>query len=549
MPVINEKQFNSDLPTSNLSRRKSSYALDWLVTTGVLVIQFAAFFWLYPQHRLESGPYFHEYGNIAQALLAEKGYGNVFGPESGPTAWTLPGFVYMIAFFYKLFETDAQTLFWAFLTMEYALTALTAFLLLQLLKLTPHSRYRYWVIPLFLGNMAVDQTHFLNDFNDLQCMVFIVTLALYCLTSFFQQGKWVILPSVAFILPLFNPAVALAFAVVLMGGILIRFYKLLSADPANRTRPLLASPVAGRLAKVYALVILGFGLSTGLWAFHTYQSFGRFIPSKSNLWYEFYQSNVYDQDGILSESTMTLHHPNSGRIAKSEKDVYTRLGEAEYLLLYKQRSEAFLKNWPEVYWQKFKNRLSWAFIWSFRSAEDYDHHPPTTGFSPSDSLKLVQAKLINSRATSTSNGRWINLSAEEPAFLASIKPLHLEQEAALLKDWREAKHYLLWLDWRPRGILRGVLYSLIPSLIILAGLLSRTWRRDPVFLILVAFYLVYLLPYVTVAYYFRYQLALTGLYTILFFYLLPPLFGKVKLFRGGAMFACSTLLLLWKTVN
>jgi hypothetical protein len=64
------------------------------------------------------------------------------------------------------------------------------------------------------------------------------------------------------------------------------------------------------------------------WTIRNYLVFGRWIPLKSNLAYELYQSHCLQPDGILEVRTLRLHpYQRAGR----ERHEYDLLGEAAYL--------------------------------------------------------------------------------------------------------------------------------------------------------------------------------------------------------------------------
>ena len=60
--------------------------------------------------------------------------------------------------------------------------------------------------------------------------------------------------------------------------------------------------------------------------------------------------------------------------------------------------------------------------------------------------------------------------------------------------------------------------SLLPTLAVLLGLLSGQVRRRASFLVCATIYVAYLAPYVVAAHYWRYQLPLLGVHTLLLLY-------------------------------
>jgi hypothetical protein len=493
--------------------------IDLWAALGVFIMQLLLTLTFYPMTAKKVN-FFYEYGNIAEAIVTGKGYSNVFRAESGPTAWMVPGFVYVIVAIYELFGVKTTMSLWASILFEHALLALALYLLLQLLNMSVYRSYRYLMVFLFTAAILMFQASLLKSLFDQQLMILLAVLTLYGLVVYFQKGKRGWLFFLALTLPLFNPALTLAFAVILFA---VSFLKLIPLG-LPWSRHFYTHPAVKRTCGTLGAVVVGFVISTGLWTYRNYQAFGRFIPSKSNLWYEFYQSNVLDNDGVLSPSTMLLYHPSTNL---EEQQRFVELGEYQYVAQYKHKAKAFLTEHPAQLYRKVGNRLIWAFLWSKPSVVDITtYNPPLVGFTPADSLKLLRARLIHQNATSVSSNRWLGFNMTASEFVAALKPLHLDREKALIEDWKHSKQYLQGLDTRPRGLLKGTMLSLVPTLCILLGLLVRNLRRDLIFITAAGLCLVYMLPYTLIAYYFRYQVVLMGIQAVLVFYV------AVYLYRG-----------------
>ena len=82
--------------------------------------------------------------------------------------------------------------------------------------------------------------------------------------------------------------------------------------------------------------------------------FGRFIPVKSNLFFEVYQANALESDGMVGDETMR-DHPYRG--PGPERSRYKNLGEMAYLDEYRARSIELIRHDPIGYLAKVKNRL------------------------------------------------------------------------------------------------------------------------------------------------------------------------------------------------
>src|SRR5262249_40449179 len=76
------------------------------------------------------------------------------------------------------------------------------------------------------------------------------------------------------------------------------------------------------------LMLLTAALTLTPWTIRNYRVFGRWIPVKSNLPYELYQSHCLQSDGILQARTLSQHPYQR---ASRERGSYDALGEAAYL--------------------------------------------------------------------------------------------------------------------------------------------------------------------------------------------------------------------------
>jgi len=106
----------------------------------------------------------------------------------------------------------------------------------------------------------------------------------------------------------------------------------------------------GRLA-VAALFV---GLTVSPWVLRNYQAFGRFVPVKSNLAFELYQSQCVQKGGVLHDPIFGTH-PNGGN--NPERQEYARLGEMAYMdHKWEQFSEAVRAN-PTDFVERLWNRF------------------------------------------------------------------------------------------------------------------------------------------------------------------------------------------------
>ena len=89
-----------------------------------------------------------------------------------------------------------------------------------------------------------------------------------------------------------------------------------------------------------------------------YITFRQVIPIKSNLFYELYQSNYMDEDGILDMDTFKLH-PYNDNVKREE---YVSLGEQAFIEKYRVAFFRATALNPWTFIKKVGNRFIHAFI-------------------------------------------------------------------------------------------------------------------------------------------------------------------------------------------
>jgi hypothetical protein len=114
---------------------------------------------------------------------------------------------------------------------------------------------------------------------------------------------------------------------------------------------------------------------------------------------------------------------------------------------------------------------------------------------------------------------WTSLTMPEDEFRAKIESLNLADEPAVLQDWSDQRAVLMARFGELKLIARSLVMSLVPFLCLIIGLFVEKIRRNPVFMPSAALYLTYLIPYILVSHYRRYQVPLIGLQTVFIFLL------------------------------
>lgn len=448
-----------------------------------------------------------EYGNIAEALVNGRGYSDAFGLGSGSTAWMPPLYVLLLAGAFYLFGVKSIASMIAILLIKYIALAASLYFLLTTADQTSFGKYKYILALVFIASIYVNQDLYFKGLHDEWLILFLACSMLSFFTAHTRGGtitNTVLLGILAFLVPLASPALSAAFLLTWTGMIVMGAPAATSGNSRWRA---------------YLAILAVFTASTLLWTARNYQVFGTFIPLKSNFWFDFYQANYLDEDGLLTTTTFAIYHP----IARNEvRDEYFLEQESRFIATYKARSFEQLRADPSRVVRNIGRRAMSAFVFMHYSEELL----PVTGDVPpaQDVIKLGNAKLISIQAPSELY--WISLTLSEDEFKRRVEQLDLTDEAAILQNWREQRDALISQKRAWKNVSKALLLSLVPSFSILFGLLVRRIRREPVFLLTIAIYLTYLSPYVLVAHYRRYQVPLIGFQSVLMFLVISLLLDR-----------------------
>ena len=248
-----------------------------------------------------------EYLNIAKALRAGRGFADPFRSETGPTAWMPPALPFLQAGLLWLAGDDVDILMYCIIVAQSVSLAASAWLCLAASARafrTPRPWTTAAIFVLFLAaqfRLAFQITH---D-SWLQLLTLDTLLLGYALLSksprVLELIWWGAAGGVA---ALAGPVLGLVW-----GALTVSSW---------RTR------VAWRYWLAAGLVAL---LCVSPWIVRNALVFGRFIPLKSNLFYELYQSQCESSDGLVRESTFR-NHPYGNR---QERYRYEDDGEMAYL--------------------------------------------------------------------------------------------------------------------------------------------------------------------------------------------------------------------------
>ena len=281
-----------------------------------------------------------EYYNIARAVAEGRGFSDPFVVESGPTAWMPPLLVWLQS---GLIYACGGDRFWVMV-------------IVVILKSI--------VLACCATAVIVQSWRVKHGWLAFSVLTFFLFAEFFACFSFTHDG-WIILAGITSTLfglvwldrrlaagPL---SIATAVGWGILGGLVAY-----SSPVAGFTWAVGTTVCLARSATMCWLVAaLTSVLVITPWAIRNQLVLGKFVPMKSNVYFEFDQSQVLDSDGLLDWETMSAHPYHAG----PEQDAYVEMGEIDYLQTKQERFLNSVKSNPGMFAQKVKNRLIGATIW------------------------------------------------------------------------------------------------------------------------------------------------------------------------------------------
>ena len=255
-----------------------------------------------------------EYFNVAQSVRSGAGFSNPFGVETGPTAWTPPGYVYLLVLTLTITGDE--------LGQVISIMRIANVVSFVVLATTILRWSRHLLVPR-VGQSAVLLIFLWNFyyFFELTSDVWLRTI-LCCVAweSFVQTGRQesvasnVTLGFVGGVCFLCCPITGMGWLVTLLIQAWPTFTKFWSK------RRLLAIQ--------FGIPLVIAGIIVMPWVIRNRMVMKNWIPIKSNLGYEAFQSQVLDNDGVLDAPTLSRHPWNH---SSNQFLRYAELGEVEFV--------------------------------------------------------------------------------------------------------------------------------------------------------------------------------------------------------------------------
>jgi hypothetical protein len=276
-----------------------------------------------------------EYFSIAQALAAGEGFANPFKEKTGPTAWMPPILPALMAALLWVSDGDRDFVLIVIVFLQTHVLIATGVLIVALARQTcPRLGTALPVAVFFMGLMADFRLWFqYNHDSWLVLLSLDLLIAALCwldpLRRWQRAVAWGVFGGVC---ALINPVVTMSWG-------------MLSLPAAFRQ---------GAWTR-FGISVLVATITLTPWIIRNHWVLGRWIPVKSNLFYELYQSQCLQADGLIQSTTFQLHPYGS---ANRERQEYKALGEMDYV---DQKAVHF----REAVWAApldFLHRVAWRFL-------------------------------------------------------------------------------------------------------------------------------------------------------------------------------------------
>jgi hypothetical protein len=445
-----------------------------------------------------------EYGNVAYNLVSGKGYSNPLPPgDTGPTAWIPPILVFIISGGFLLFgKSVGAFVFLSFI--KFITYTVIFYFLIKTLRLVNVKLNYIILLSIFLLYILFSPRDNFESIHDFWLPQLLVILFLYYSIKVYHFGSenQVGLYIVVFLSPLINPSYALAFMVML--GIIAFLIPISKGLLAKNKHDL-----PGIIKKSFVTILtfcFVFIFSISIWSARNYMVFNKFIPIKSNMWFEFYLTNIVDSDGKLSQSALYKAHPIYNESLRKEM---LEQGEITWLEKYNGLSHEYLKNNFGNYLSKIKNRMILAYVFT-ETDRDNIRSENFPKFTEADQQTLIENKFIIAQD-------WTTGFYEDEKMREELNNLGLQDKENVFIDWKASKKTFYKNKFAIPDLTRGLFMGIIPTLCMILLLVFRETRKNAIVLTSIVLYIIYTVPYILISHQIRYQRPLFILQVILLY--------------------------------
>lgn len=427
-----------------------------------------------------------EHSNVAVSLISGAGFGNPYGPGSGPTAWVPPVVPVLLAVAFgasNALHVDGR---YPFVALNLIAAAGAVFLVFRFCIFRWSLPARVVFLAAFLGYGLCDQD-FLTSTGPIalaECALLLAGLV----GAWREPGgtsPWVMLFFANTLLALTHPGLAMA-------GIAAAFVLGLAVRRANRAGPARWLKSAS-MSSVAALVV-----GVGPWALRNHAVFGEWVAAKSNGYFELVLSEVDTDDGILTESSIVAGHPAANARIQA---AFIGMGEKRFLEPYRRQASAIFAADGGLYAAFALDRFLNAVVYSKATS---DTEAVQVQFGPGEAARLIG----RGRLLAYGPDRillWPPSRESESVERGHLEVAGIAHVDSVLADWMRAQAAIRARMTGVSAVLAGFFLAGFPSVCCLVTLLLGIDFAPRLALGAAAIYLVALVPNVLITHDIRHQ--------------------------------------------
>ena len=266
-----------------------------------------------------------EYFELALSLAVNEGFSNPFLVPTGPSAWMPPIYPSLLALFLKLTE-DRQSVMWIVLCLKNLVIVGTGVLVFWVARETCRWISPWWVIAIFCCFILTNFPWFFQTTHDIWFLLLLMNCLLFFGVSIGKSDA-------------LDPR-----GQIYWGG----FGGLIAlTSPVLATTWFCATAILSfwqKSLRVLVVPTLCVSLCVAPWVLRNYMVFGKFIPMKSNLFFDLYFSSVVAEGGVYTNETFD-HHPYTISLFKEHK--FKELGWSSEQIIVGEAKAKFLENFAK----------------------------------------------------------------------------------------------------------------------------------------------------------------------------------------------------------
>ena len=257
---------------------------------------------------------------------------------------------------------------------------------------------------------------------------------------------------------------------------------------------------------VWIAVSISFLLIVG-WTVRNWIQLEILAPVKSNAGYEIFQAQIASRNGVPDSSTFAKHPII---LTSKEHQAYGALGETGFIRARRDMAIRSILADPIDFYRRVAQRFANAFLFT---ASPVNTSLVDSKICISDLERLRSAGFVAYRNNQII---WIDLDDPDKDLLKVLPSLGLANPQLAQDNWRSMSEGHYWYRFSWDRIIGGCLIGGMPWIALLIAILMRQRSElTPGIWWASLFLLLYLMPYVLISHYMRYQVPLLGMQAIL----------------------------------